>query len=655
MLDKSTLSQLKQLKQSIEDSKEYAQGIVKGTQRKFGFVVLNDGREIYLHPDEMQKVLPGDEVKILIENQTDKKTGKIKTSGQLLKLIQSPLKEFTGHYVVRGQGHFVQPDLPNISRWIFIPPASRKNAKPGDLIRCQLTRHPYPQAKPQAKIVDHIGPRTQKSVEADYMINKFQLEPQWPDNWESQLLEVDTGSRQDLTHIGFVTIDGMATQDMDDALYAKPTSDGWQLLVAIADPAALIGQDTELDSAVRKQAISCYLPGKSVPMLPTELATDLCSLAKEQVRPALVCTINIEKDGDVSSYEITEAMISSKAKLDYDSVAHYLDEDTTDHSADCIENGELLLALQKVSIALLEARRRNNLVIPDRKDYRLVLNTEKKLEKIEPQEKNSANVLVEECMIAANRCAADMLGDKGIFISHPGFRKERLADVKKLAEEQLDLKDIDFSTTDGYQQLMKTIDDGVEFPIRAVLSRLLERSRLSHTPRPHYGMGMQAYTTFTSPIRKYSDLLVHRAIKAKIHQQSVESINEEALAEIQLRQDNVNQARYQTEQWLKCDLLSPLIGKQFSGEVSQINSNGFTVRLNDLHIEGFVETKLLNEKYSFDPMRLQLKSKSQKIQLSQTIDVIIKEADPLLRRISFTLPKLVDVKKNNDEKEAAAI
>ncbi|WP_101758350.1 VacB/RNase II family 3'-5' exoribonuclease [Oceanicoccus sp. KOV_DT_Chl] len=638
MLDNNTLSQLKQLKQEIEDSKEYAEGIVKGTQRKFGFVVLSDDREIYLNPEEMLKVLPGDSVKILITTEENKKNkdAKPKTSGTIEKLISSTLKEFSGRYIVKGQGHFVEPDLPQLSRWIFIPPQARKNAKAGDFIHCKIHRHPYPEAKPQAKILEVIGAADRDGIEADYIINKFQLTPQWPTDWQQSLLSIDETSRQDITSTPFITIDAASTVDMDDALYASSTDQGWQLQIAIADPNALIKPESALDKAIKQQATSVYLPGKAIAMLPAELANEQCSLMPDQIRPALVCQIEIKQDGSISGYKIIEALIKSQAKLSYFEVANCLDH--AEVNENCNPHSSCLAALKALSDALSRHRQQHNLVIPNRQEYRLVLNQQLKLDHIELQQKSSAHQLVEECMIAANRCASDMLGDSGIFISHPGFRKERLADVKKLAEEQLALTDCDFSTPEGYRQLMNAIDDeALNFPLRSVLSRLLERSRLTAKPQPHYGMGMQSYTTFTSPIRKYSDLLVHRIIKAKLQKQSQPVVDEQTIAALQLAQDKVRQAYYQLEQWLKCQYMKPLVGKEFSGTVSQINSNGFSVRLDEHLIEGFIETKLLNEKYSFDPMRLKLTSKSQTVQLDQTITVQVKEVDCKQRTIRYTL------------------
>ncbi|MGK0498757.1 MAG: VacB/RNase II family 3'-5' exoribonuclease [Oceanicoccus sp.] len=647
MLDISALSQLKQLKKEIKDSKEYASGIVKGTQRNFGFVVLEDKREIFLSPDEMQKVFPGDNVRILITTQVAKDNkSKAKVSGSLEKLINSPLGEFTGRYIVKGQGHFVEPDINNFSRWIFIPPQARKNAQNGDYIQCKIRRHPYAQGKPQAGILTVIGAADKPGIEAEVVSAKFQRAPPWPKDWQQQLTEVNDSEREDLKATAFVTIDGSHTQDMDDALYAKTTANGWQLSVAIADPGAIIETDSPLDQVIRKRAISSYLPGNVIPMLPEELSNQRCSLAAEEQRPALVCEININADGDIADYRMLQALVTSQAKLNYQQVSEFLDgSDDPAVAEHCQLHQQVLNCLKDISRQLLTKRKQDNLVIPNRQEYRLVLNEQKKLDHIAPQHKNSAQQLVEECMIAANRCAADLLGDSGLFISHSGFRPERLPDVKKLADEQLNLKDIDFASPAGYQQLMQSIDDeALSYPLRAVLSRLLERSKLTTVPAAHYGMALPRYTTFTSPLRKYSDLLVHRLIKAKLElkDQPVAVPSDAILEQVQQGQDASRQAKYQFEQWLKCQFIKPMLGQCFSGEVSQINSNGFTVRLNDNFIEGFVETRLLPDKYSFDPMRLRLSSKQLVIELNQAIDIEVSDVDVEQRSIRFTLPAEVN-------------
>lgn len=644
MLDNDSLSQLKELKQQIKDSKEYAEGVIKATQRKFGFLVTEDGQEIYLSPEEMTRAFPGDKVKIevLRNPSTGKEGGKQgkgsgeKVSGRIERLLESPLREFAGRYIVKGKGHFVEPDLHRNNRWIFIPPESRKKARPGDFVYCRLSRHPFPHGKPQARVLTIIGAADTTGIEGRYMATKFQLDPEWPEDWQSDLQEVDIAARKDLTEIPFVTIDAASTQDMDDALYATATDSGWTLQIAIADPSALIKPGARLDKLARKRATSVYLPGHAISMLPQELANQRCSLLPQQTRPALVCTLRIGRDGHIESGEFCEAAVCSKAKLSYSLVAALLDGQESDETTQ--SHTDLLHTLRDVTQALLDYRRRKHLIIPARKEFRLVLNDQLKLDHIEPQEKSSAHLLVEECMVAANRYAAEFMGDKGLFIEHAGFRPERYPDVRKLAQEQLGLSDVDCDTLEGYSQLMQAIDDqALEFPLRAVLSRLLERSRLCSDPRPHQGMGLNRYTTITSPIRKYSDLIGHRIIKAKLRQETLPKCDQQLIDTLLEGQEKARQARYQLEQWLKCQYMEGLTGKTFTGTVTQINSNGFSVRLDQHLIEGFVETRQLAEKYSFDPMRLRLKSQQHSIQLNQTVTVRVSGVDTRLRTIRYQL------------------
>lgn len=632
MLDKNNLAQLQQLKQQLEDQKEYATGVVKSTQRRFGFVVVDDGREIFLSPEQMLKVFPCDTVKVLIN--TDDK-GKV--SGSVEKVDASALSEFTGRYVVKGQGHFVEPDLPRFNRWIFVPNSARNGAKPGDYVHCKITRHPYPHAKPQAKVLNVIGSPDKPGIEADYMICKFTLGQPWPKNWQQSLVDINTDERKDLCETPFVTIDSADTQDLDDAVYAQTTDNGWQLQVAIADPTAHIRVDSALEKVMAARATSVYLPGKNIPMLPAQLANEQCSLLPLQQRAALVCTLTIDHDGHIKHYDIIEAMIRSHARLNYSEVADALDNNTTSDS--CSTHLQTLTSLHQLSQALRQRRSQDNLVIGGRPDYQFVLNDRKKLERIEIRPKNCAHILVEECMVAVNRCAADMLGDRGLFINHRGFRKERLPDVCKLAQEQLSLTNIDASTPEGYRDLMAGLgDQTLTFPLRSVLSRLLERSQFSNQASPHFGMGLPAYTTFTSPIRKYNDYLVQRLIKAKLAGQSMAAPDQESLDALQRVLANTRQAKSQMEQWLKCQFAQALIGQRLMGHVSQINSNAFTVMLDDSLIEGVVETKPLTDKYSFDPMRLRLSSKTRTIELDQPIEVAVKSVNCAERSIHFTLP-----------------
>ncbi|MCR8922434.1 VacB/RNase II family 3'-5' exoribonuclease [Dasania sp. GY-MA-18] len=642
MFDVNTLSQLKDLKKQIEDAKEFATGIVKGTERRFGFVVLDDEREIFLAPEEMDKVFPGDKVKIQVHTSAE---GKV--SGELIKLINSPLKTFTGRYVVKGKGHFVEPDLPRFKRWIFIPPAARNNAQNGDYIHCAISRHAYPAAKPQAKVLAVIGNDDSPGIEAEYSLYKFQLEQPLPADWQASLQDVDLSQRVDLSALNFVTIDAPSTQDMDDALYIEAKEQGWQLSVAIADPSAYISENSVLDKEAQRRASSVYMPGRTVTMLPEQLSLEHCSLHPEQNRAALVCRMDISPEGQISDYQILEASICSKAKLSYYEVASYLDGEASEHP-----QAELLGLLQQASNALLAHRQQAHLVSSGRPEFRIRLNEQGKIDSIEPSTKTSAHLLVEECMVAANSCAADFMAEQGLFHGHVGFRPERLEGVKKLIDEQLGLSDLDLASVAGYRQLSNSIeDDKLSFPVRSVLSRMLERGRLYTRPTPHFGMGMERYTTFTSPIRKYSDLLVHRIIKAKLAGKTL-ALKEQDLSALQDSLDRARQARWHMEQWLKCQYLHAFKGQELSGSVCQINSNGFTVRLDNTGIEGIVDTRKLKEKYSFDPLRLRLSSKDVVIELDQAVTVTIAQLDVKQRSIQFALVNKASEAEAKTEPEA---
>ncbi|WP_339669237.1 VacB/RNase II family 3'-5' exoribonuclease [Dasania marina] len=632
MFDVNSLSQLKDLKKQIEDSKEYGTGIVKGTERRFGFVVLEDEREIFLAPDEMDKVFPGDKVKIQIHSNTE---GKV--SGELMKVISTPLKTFTGRYVVKGKGHFVEPDLPRFKRWIFIPPAARNKAQNGDYIHCNISRHAYPDAKPQAKVLTVIGNDASPGIEAEYSRYKFQLEQPLPDNWQDDIKAVDLSQRQDLSALNFVTIDAPSTQDMDDALFIEATEQGWQLSVAIADPDAFISENSAVDKEAQRRASSIYMPGHTITMLPEQLSVEHCSLHPEQNRAALICRMDISREGIISDYQLLEATICSKAKLSYYEVANHLDGQSSEHP-----QAELLTLLQQASSALLAQRQLANIVGSGRPEFRIRLNEQGKIDSIEPGVKTSAHLLVEECMVAANSCAANFMDQQGLFHGHVGFRPERLEGVRKLIDEQLGLSDIDLESVAGYRQLSHSIeDDKLDFPVRSVLSRMLERGRLYTVPTPHFGMGMERYTTFTSPIRKYSDLLVHRIIKAKLAGKT-HTVKEQDLVALLDSLDRARQARWQMEQWLKCQYLQAFKGQELAGTVCQINSNGFTVRLDNNGVEGVVDTRKLKEKYSFDPLRLRLSSKDVVIELDQAVTITIAQLDVKQRSIQFALVKKAD-------------
>lgn len=664
MFNADTLTQLRALKQQIQDVKLSTTGTVKGSQGRFGFVVLDDGSEVYLPAEQMQRVFPDDRVTIaVITGEDGKKSAVVET------LIDSPLRDFTGFYVVRDNAHFVEPDLPRLSRWIFLPPKQRLPVKPsatdgkrapqhGDLVRARITRHPLADGKPAARIESIIGAPDSPKIAARYALARFNLKETELTCNEQDLLQPNLANRRDLTALPLITIDNSDTQDMDDALHAEPQGDGWRLTVAIADPTAWIKPGSALEQAIAVRSNTVYLPDLTVAMLPETLANERCSLRPGEERLALVCTIDIDAHGAITHSEFCEARVRSQAKLSYSDAAALLQEEVTEAGVESSLRTPLL-TLAAAAGALRQQRQRDHLLMPDRPDYRLQFDEKGNVSGIECQPKTPAHHLIEECMVAANRCAADFLADDAaLFVVHNGFRSERSEQIATLIAAELPEKSAnDVTRLADYIDLIQTLDlatpsDTVTeasieaaieapgkttpLPVRAVLSRWLTRSQLSTTAAPHFGMGLTRYTTFTSPIRKFSDFFVHRAIKARLQGKKLAALSPQQLAHVQLQTDHSRQAAHLAEQWLKCAYLQQQPADTvYQGTIAHINSSGYTVRLDNTGIEGFVDTRLLPEKYSFDAATLRLNTGAKTYQLEQAIAVRVTTIDLRKRSINF--------------------
>jgi ribonuclease R len=648
MLDSNALTQLRQLKQNIQEHKASHTGTIKAAQGRFGFVVLDDGREIYVAPEQMQRVFPDDRVEIEIAAGNEGKPSALITS-----VLSSPLGKFTGQYVVRDKAHFVEPDLPRFNRWLFVPPKMRGSAKHGDYVCASICRHPLPDGKAQARIDRVLGDAGQPGIETRYALARFQLPEQPLTATNADLIEPDAQPRRDLTGVPFVTIDGSDTLDMDDALFGEETATGWKVVVAIADPTAWVKPGSALEQAIAARATSIYLPGATVPMLPEQLANERCSLQADMERTALVCSIDVAQDGAIAGYEFCEARVRSQAKLDYDGVAAFLDTPAI-ADADAAPWSASVRALHAAATALRGQRQRAHVLMPERAEYRAELNAQRKVAAYRREEKNTAQQLVEQCMVATNRCAADFLADtRAPFIRHNGFRSERHELVGQLIESQLpQLENVAVGELGAFVALQKVLaEQTYSLPLRAIFMRSLERSQFSAAAAGHFGMGLERYITATSPIRKYNDFLTHRIIKAKLRGATPPPLKEALLAQLQDVGDRVRQASKLTEQWLNCQYLlglaAPVTGADgdapalptevFAGEIVHVTSSGLVVRLLANGIEGFLDTRHSGEKFSFDNVHMRLTSASHRFELEQPIDVTVAAIDLKKRAINFQL------------------
>ena len=657
MLNQDSLSQLKGLKTQMEAEKERAEAVVKGTQARYGFAILDDGREIFIPPDEMLKAFPEDRVRVCIRPAKDNKT-----IADIEKLIDSPLGDFTGRCVRKGKAMFVEPDLPQLRRWLFIPPHARNGVKEGDYVRGAILRHPIRDGKPQAKILSVIGAEDTPGIENLYSMAKYHLATEWSSASRKELEQqlatctpLADEHRKDLTDLEFVSIDAAKTQDIDDALYAEVVENGWNLYVAIADPTSYIAPDSDLHRDVAARGTSIYFHGDVLPMLPEELSQDTCALSEGTDRPALVCKMAVNDNGEVGDYEFTEATIRSRAKLSYYAVDRYL----TGQDDELMSHATPLEALYQLYRALRAHREEHHLVMEERREYRWIMGDDKQIDHIEPFEKMLSQKLVEECMIATNRSAARFLAANkasGPYISHPGFRTDRLDEMRKFLERHapeataLDPKDVK-----GYRDIMRTLAGPEQkLPLRTMVNRMLTRAQVSTEVGPHMGMALEHYSNCTSPLRKYTDFLVHLQIKSLLRGNKGDLVNQATLDELSARLATARAATLEAERWLA----GKHLGRQsrdgansFKGRVTHVNSSGFNVRLDDNGLEGFVDLRKDPEKFSYDKWTASLTSTTRRFALEQPVELKFAGVDDTNQyQASFTLVEGCGLKPPKEDK-----
>ena len=638
MLDANALAALKQLKTDIKETKEIFTGTVKGSFSRFGFVICDQhDAEYFLAPNEMDKVIPGD--KIEFEKFEDAKG---KSYAEVTKLIKSEFNQFVGQYSVKGTAHFVSPEESTINRSFFLPPKERKGNNQ-DFILCQLTRHPFPDGKGQAKVLKVIGNKGSAFLEHDFTRFRFGLEQEFPlnvsqqaDQYQDAFIASEKVNRMDHTSVPFVTIDNPNSKDMDDALWAEATDTGYRLKIAIADPSSWIQPGTAMDLDAKGRVTSTYLPGQTIHMLPARMAHNLCSLVAGFDRLALVLSIELDTDANIVTFQFESSVIKSQGKLNYQQVTDWL-ENQTKKSGWTGDVEHSLITLNQLTEKLRLKRATENLVMNDRDDFRFELDDMGKILSIRKEPKTVARRLVEECMLLTNRVGARFLAEHktGLFIGQPGIRTERIADIQQIiSEEAPELAELDISTLAGFIELMQKTEQS--YPdIRAILGKQFNRAEISNQLAPHFAQGFEGYSTITSPIRRYLDLENHRQIHQILAGKKPPVCTNELAEHIQQKQSHSRQASNIVESWLLCHYMENFIDLEYEAEVNFVNGIGFGVRLPDNGIEGFVNIKDLSPKTEYDGKRMVHKIGEQVVKLNDTIRVKVTGSDMERKQIQF--------------------
>lgn len=585
----------------------FAEGKILAHRDGFGFVRLQDGTaDIFLGEREMKKVLHGDQV-IVRDVGTDRRG---RREGRITKVLKR------AHFRVVGRAHY------NDGGWLFTPEdkrltqvfavdlvASAVSPEEGAVVVVEIVTQPNGHTLPTCRVVELVGYESDAGIEIEIALRKHDLPSVFSEQalaeaaaCPSKISKKILGKRKDLRSIPFVTIDGESAKDFDDAVFAEKKGRGWRLMVAIADVSAYVKPRTALDGEALLRGTSVYFPRRVIPMLPETLSNGLCSLMPNVDRLSLVCEMRVSAKGRVKDYKFYPAVICSKARLTYTEVSSALAGDDAAVQSELMPHIHSLYAVFQVLFAQRSLRGAIEFISHE---TRMVFNPQGRIEKIVPVERNDAHRLIEECMLAANVCAADfLLKEKkavGLFRVHEGPSAEKLKSLRNyLAAVGLCLSGGDKPTPQDYGVLLDALKGRAdESIIHLMLLRSMQQAVYSASNQGHFGLAYEAYTHFTSPIRRYPDLLTHRAIKSilKGRLYTPETSWEQLGLHCSMTERRADEASRDVESWLKCVFMEQYLGHTFAGKINAITSFGVFVLLDGVQIEGLLHIADLGKDY----------------------------------------------------------
>ena len=588
---------LAQLKQQLHSQTPRVEGVVKGTEKGFGFLEVDGQKSYFIPPPYMKKVMHGDRVSATLHTEKEREIAEPET------LIEPFLSRFVGRVQKRDDRLSIVPDHPLLKDAIQCRPVRglNHNFQAGDWAVAEMCRHPLKGDRGfNADLTQFITDGEDHLAPWWVTLARHNLEKEAPEM--IAISEPDASlPREDLTALNFVTIDSASTEDMDDALFVQDNGDGsLQLTIAIADPTAYVEQGSPLDEIARKRAFTNYLPGFNIPMLPRDLSDNLCSLRPNQRRPVLACRVTIGADGALADdIRFFAAEIESKAKLVYDEVSDWL-EGIAGWQPPSDDIAQQITLLKRVCDVRNSWRHQHALVFKDRPDYRFVLGEKGEVLEIVTEQRRTANRIVEECMIASNVCAAIVLRDRlgfGIYNVHTGFDPllvEQAVTVLQGNGVEADAEKL--LTLDGFCELRRHLDSQPTQFLDSRIRRSQTYAEISTTPGPHYGLGLEAYATWTSPIRKYGDMVNHRLLKAIIAEQPAEKPQDEVTVQLAERRRLNRMAERDVGDWLYARYLKDKAGtdERFNAEIIDVTRGGLRVRLLDNGAVAFIPAPFIH-------------------------------------------------------------
>lgn len=653
---------------ALPERLDLIKGHVIGHKDGFGFVRPEGSGmarqdDLLLPSHQMRGVIHGDYVLVQVAG-VDKRG---RREGRIVRVLKEYSGQIVGRYFIEDGMGFVVPDDSRISQDIVIPQEERQGARMGNVVVVEITQRATRQYNAVGKIIEVLGENMAPGMEIEIALRTYDIPHVWPAEVEKQVAtlkeevpEEAKKGRVDLRDLPLVTIDGEDARDFDDAVFCeKKKSGGWRLWVAIADVSYYVRPDSALDKEAINRGNSVYFPAQVIPMLPEVLSNGLCSLNPQVDRLCMVCEMTISASGKLSGYRHYEAVMNSHARLTYTKVSKMLegDEELRQRYAPLVPHLEELYSMYKV---LKLAREQRGAIEFETLETQFIFNADRKIDRIVPSERNDAHKIIEECMIMANVASAKLVEkakEPALYRVHDTPGEERLTGFRDfLGELGLNLTGGLEPAPSDYAHLAAAIQDRPDKElIQTMLLRSMKQAVYQAENLGHFGLALNSYAHFTSPIRRYPDLALHRAIKYLIAKENGTNKDRwtptggyhysfddmDVLGEqCSMTERRADDATRDVADWLKCEYMQDHVGDEFDGVIANVTGFGFFVRLNELNIDGLVHiSNLDNDYYQYDPIgqRLVGDASGKIYRLGDTVQVKVAAINLNDRQIDFEL------------------